>query len=643
MMKEMKLPALHRLAELSVRAAGDPGEEDVVELTFSSEDPYERWFGYEILGHKKNEVDLGWMASGRAPLLVDHDTSVDSQIGTLVKVWLEGGRGKAVARFGKNARSQEIKERVMAGELVNVSVGYRIDEMQLVEESKDGPSTYRVTRWRPLEASIVTIPADPTVGVGRSDADEKPVRILTTEPEPEKRKTLMEPTIETAVKAVEPTVSPDQILADERKRWKEIEALGARFNRSDLAREHIAKGTGVDQFRGLLIDVLGMETVSEKNMNANAIGLSKKEAQSFSFTRLIAAAMNPVANPALREAAKFELEVCQAEQQRSGKSRGQMRGSSFSIPVDVLRAPIAAPMQRDLVTSTPTAGGNLVSTDLMSQDFINLLRNRMMVVQMGARVMSGLEGNVAIPRQTGGATFYWVAENGDLTESQQSVDQVTLTPKTGGAFTDFDRRLMLQSSIDVESFVRNDLINVIALGVDLAALHGTGANNQPTGLAATSGINTVAGGTNGAAPSWANIVQMETEVAVDNADIGTLGYLTNSKVRGKLKTVEKAASTGMFVWSDGANGFGSLNGYTAGVSNQVSSSLTKGTSSGVCSAIFFGNWADLIIGQWSGIDLLVDPYTGSTSGRVRVVGFQDVDIAVRQPNSFCAMLDALTT
>lgn len=641
MKNEMKLPALHRLAELSVRAAGDGGE-DMVELTFSSEDPYERWFGYEILGHKSGEVDLGWMASGRAPLLVDHDTSVDSQIGTLVKVWLDGGRGKAVARFGKNARSQEIKERVMAGELVNVSVGYRIDEMQLVDEKKDGPSTYRVTRWRPLEASIVTIPADPTVGVGRNDADEKPVRIITSEPEPEQRNIRMETTIEPAVKAAEPIVSPDQIIADERKRWKEIEALGARFNRSDLAREHIAKGTGVDQFRGLLIDVLGIETVAERNMTANSLGLSKKEAQDFRFTRLIAAAMNPVANPALMEAARFELEVCQAEQQRSGKSGRQVRGGAFSIPVDILRAPFAAPMQRDMTVGTATAGGNLVSTDLMAQDFISLLRNRMMTVQMGARVMSGLEGQVAIPRQTGGATFYWVAESGNVTESQQTVDQVTLTPKTGGAYTDFSRRLMLQSSIDVESFVRDDLINVIALGVDLAALHGTGANNQPTGLAATSGINSVAGGTNGAAPTWAQIVQMETEVAVDNADIGTLGYLTNAKVRGKLKTTEKASGTGLFVWNDGANGFGNLNGYRAGVSNQVSSSLTKGTSSGVASAIFFGNWADLIIGQWSGIDILVDPYTGGTAGTVRVIGMQDVDVAVRQPNSFCAMLDALT-
>lgn len=643
MKKPDKLPPLWRTADIAVRA-GAEGEEEVFELSFSSEEPYERWFGVEILGHKSDEVDLDWMASGRAPLLVDHSARVDNQVGRIERAWLEGGRGKALVRFGKNQRSQEIRERVKAGDLTSVSVGYRVDEMTLVEERKDGPSTYRVTRWKPMEVSIVSIPADPTVGVGRSDdaAVELPVRIINPNMN---RSSNMDPELEVKKPEVPAAPTPDQILAAERKRVADLEAIGARFNRSDLAREHIGKGTTVDQFRGVLIDVLGAETVAERNMNANTLGLSKKEVQQFRFTRLIAAGMEVRPSPAVLEAAKFELEIVQAEADRGSKSGRKVRGNQFSIPVDILRAPLNAPMQRDLTVGTPTAGGNLVQTDLMSQDFIALLRNRMMVARMGARIMSGLEGNVAIPRQSGGGTFYWVAENSAITESQQTVDQVSLTPKTGGAFTDFSRKLMLQSSIDVEMMVRDDLVSIIALGVDLAALHGTGASNQPTGIAATSGINSIALGTNGLAPTWAHMVDMETQVAVDNADIGNLGYLTNAKVRGKLKTTEKASSTGQFVWGDGpvGDGFGSVNGYRAGVSNQVRSDLTKGTSSGVCSAIFFGNWADLIVGQWSGIDLLVDPYTGGTAGTVRVIGMQDVDIAVRQPVSFAYIADALTT
>jgi HK97 family phage major capsid protein len=214
-----------------------------------------------------------------------------------------------------------------------------------------------------------------------------------------------------------------------------------------------------------------------------------------------------------------------------------------------------------------------------------------------------------------------------------------MSPKTLGAFTDFSRKLTVQSSIDVEAFIRRDLAAVLALEIDRAALHGSGSSNQPTGIAATSGIGSVAGGTNGLAPTWAHIVGLESEVAIDNADIGSLAYVTNAKVRGKLKTTEKASSTAQFVWADGAT---PLNGYNAVVTNQVSSALTKGSSSGVCSAIFYGNWMDLLIGMWGGLDLLVDPYTASTTGTVRVVALQDTDIAVRHPESFAAMLDALT-
>jgi hypothetical protein len=154
------------------------------------------------------------------------------------------------------------------------------------------------------------------------------------------------------------------------------------------------------------------------------------------------------------------------------------------------------------------------------------------------------------------------------------------------------------------------------------------------------GIGSVAGGTNGAVPSFANIVALETEVAQDNADIGTLGYLTNARVRGRLKTVEKASSTAQFLWEAGNT---PLNGYRAEVTNAVPSNLVKGSSGAVCSAIIFGNFADLIIGMWGGLDLMVDPYTGSTAGTVRVVTLQDVDIAVRRAESFSAMVDALTT
>jgi HK97 family phage major capsid protein len=263
---------------------------------------------------------------------------------------------------------------------------------------------------------------------------------------------------------------------------------------------------------------------------------------------------------------------------------------------------------------------------------------------MGAQMLTGLSGNIAIPRQTGGATAYWVAESGAPTESQQAFDQVAMSPKTVGAFTDISRKLLLQSSIDVESFVRSDLATVLALAIDSAAISGTGSSNQPTGILSTSGIGDVAGGTNGLAPTFAHIVELWSDIAAANADFGNTGVLTNSAVIGKLMTTLKTAAVAGYVVEGfpSADGMTSVAGLRGGVSNQVPSNLTKGSSSGVCSAIIAGNWNDLIIGQWGSLDLMVDPYTGSTSGTVRVVALQDVDVAVRHAVSFSAMKDALT-
>jgi HK97 family phage major capsid protein len=267
----------------------------------------------------------------------------------------------------------------------------------------------------------------------------------------------------------------------------------------------------------------------------------------------------------------------------------------------------------------------------------------MMVQQLGAMTLGGLVGDVAIPKQTGGATAYWVAESGAPTESDQTVGQLALAPKTCGAFTDISRKLLKQSSIDIEGFVRLDLSTVLALALDAAAIAGTGADNQPTGILNTTGIGDVAcGDPDGAAPVWADIVGLETEVAVDNADIGALAYLTNAKARGKLKVTEKATNTGQFVWENGTDGFGLLNGYRAAASNQVPSNLTKGAGTAL-SAIIFGNFSDLILALWGTVDILVDPYTGSTTGTVRVVALQDADIGVRHAESFAAAQDAVTT
>lgn len=592
-------------------------EQRTVELAFSSEEPVSRWFGDEILDHSPASVRLTRLRDG-GPILVDHDSR--DHVGIVDSVVIGADRrGRAKVRFGKSARADEIFQDVIDGIRKAVSVGYRIHNMVL-EKSGDTGDVYRATDWEPYEISIVSVPADPTVGVGRSDQD------AGTKPSA--------PFLEIKNMPIENTpAKPDQAMLDaaqreggkaERQRVAGILEIGERHKMTDLARDFINNDKSVAEFTAAVLERMGQP----KPIKAEApdLGMTEKEVRQFSIVRAIHALANPTDRRA-QQAAAFEFEASEAAAKKLNRtSRG------LTIPVDVLK--------RDLTAGTANAGGYTVATDLLAGSFIDMLRNRSVLMNPGmATVLTDLNGNVAIPAQSGGATAYWVAENGAVTESQQTLAQVTLSPKTVGAFTDISRRLLLQSSMDVEAFVRRDLATVLAIELDRAGIHGSGSSNQPTGIVATAGIGSVAGGTNGLAPAWAHIVGLETEVSIDNADVGSLKYLTNAKVRGKLKQTEKASNTAQFIFEQD----GSMNGYDAVITNQVSSTLTKGSSSGVCSAIIFGNFADLLIGMWGGLDINVDTSTGSAAGTVRVVALQDADIAVRHAESFAAMLDALTT
>jgi len=587
------------------RAAIDPNTRSVA-LAFSSENPVERWFGMEILDHSTSSVRLGrLMDSG--PLLMDHDTT--EQVGVVENVEIGADRiGRAVVRFGKGEDAEEIYQDVLDGIRTKVSVGYIVHKMVL--EGKAGEQEiYRAIDWEPLEISIVAVPADPSVGIGRSVGDEFDIQIIRSKSE--KETTIMENVDKAAPAApvIDTRSIQNEVRANEMKRIADLEAVGQTFAKDggvELARKHISEGKQVADLQAAIL-----ERMAKKPAPSADIGLTDKEVKRFSFVR----AMNALANPTDRkaqEAASYEREVSEVAARAAGKS-----AQGIFVPGEVLR--------RDLNVTTATAGGNLVATDLLAGSFIDLLRNKSVAIRAGATSMNGLVGNIAIPKQTGAATSYWVAESGAPTESQQTLGQVTMSPKTVGAYTDFSRRLMLQSSIDVENMVRNDLALVIALAIDKAAFYGTGANNQPTGLKLQSGVNTVDPAA--ATPTFAEVVAMESAIAADNADVGTMAYVVNAAMRGALKSALKFSSAGSdTIWEPG----NTINGYRAEVSNQIADN-----------DLFMGNFADLMIGFWSGLDLMVDPYSNSTSGTVRVVALQDCDIAVRNAVSFCYANTAL--
>jgi HK97 family phage major capsid protein len=677
-------------AELTIREAESGQEEDGLlrlHISASSEEPYLRqsWWDdpwVEVLGHKEGEVDLSRFNGGSGVVLGNHDrwTAVGNTplagIGVIEKAVLKSRRLELDIVISRRESLADLRQDIRDGLVRNVSIGYQIGERTLTKDNGDkAPSEYRVTSWTPFEVSLVDIPADATVGLGRSlDGSESAktnYRVFDISPVAGTTQGVrkMDPVVEApANPAPAPQVRSvtvqDDPVAGERARMKDIRALGRQFGQQELAEKAIDDGMSVDAFNRSLLDVLkpaGKVRAAEDP----SIGMSEKDLKQFSFARAMLYAMEPN-NDGFRKAAAFEIECSEAARSKMMEQKKEREGG-LTLPYDILRAPISnefaaaeraarmlidtaqrsSQFTRDLVVGTATAGGHLVATELLASSFIDLLRNKTMVIQMGATVLGGLSGNIAIPRLTGGASTYWVAESGAPTESTPSFDQLTMTPKTIGAYIDFSRRLLLQSSLDVEAFVRAQLAIYIALGLDLASLYGSGSSNQPTGVFNTVGIGAVVGGTNGAAPTWDHIVQLEEAVAVANADLGSLAYISNAKVRSKLKRTQKFSGTdGKEIWQPGRlprQGIGELNGYDAFCTNQIPSNLTKGSASGVCSAIGFGNWADLVIGMWGGLDMMLDPYTAATSGGKRVVALQDCDIGVKHVGSFAAMVDALTT
>lgn len=423
-----------------------------------------------------------------------------------------------------------------------------------------------------------------------------------------------------------------RILGDERARVAEITALCEEHGFNQKRSEWITSGASIADVRKEVLtgvrERMGKPTQSGKPI----VDMSEKEARRYSFARAIFAHIPELAGTV---DAGFEREVEQ-EIEKKLPSEYKRRGGVL-IPTMLSRA--------GLDSATSTKGTELKFTQ--PGDFIDLLRARMVLRQIGARVLAGLTGPVSFPRQTAAASGSWVGENpgSDVADSNLLLDLVTLAIKTYQASTSFSRQLLvsaISSSVDAEQMVREDLAKVHALAMDKAGIDGLGSSNQPRGILNVTGIGSVAGGTNGLAPAYAHMVDLETEVAIDNADIGSLAYLTNAKVRGKLRKTEQFATTnGQPVWTGGIEG--EVNGYRAFASTQVPSDLDKGTSTGVCSAIIFGNFEDLIFGEWGALELVVDPYRLKKQGMIEVTSFQMADVVVRHPESFAAMKDALTT
>jgi HK97 family phage major capsid protein len=397
-------------------------------------------------------------------------------------------------------------------------------------------------------------------------------------------------------------VDERQVRSAETKRAKEIAELGKQYDCMDDAVNAIQEGRSAGEFSRFILDSKMNEKPLEVPTDTGEIGLSERELKSYSITRAVDIFCN-----------KGRFEGLEAEASEAAKQRYGRNSDGLCVPTDVL--------QRDLNIGTAVDGGNTKATDLLSGSFIDLLRNASVIAQTGATYLNGLSGDVAIPRQSATATASWMAEVGAVSETSAQVDQVTLSPKGLSAMTTYSKQLLAQSSIDIEQFVRNDLASILAVAQDLAAVDGLGSSNQPLGIMGTSGVGTITVNAN----NYINAVNLESEIAVDNALTGSLAYVTNGKFIGKLKQSEIAANSARFVYENGK-----VNGYPCFMSNQMPATYATNTKS----AIIFGNFSDLLVGNWNGLDIVVDPYTSAANRQVRLVTSLWTDIAVRHAESF---------
>ncbi len=638
---ELTADQLRGQVRSAVFERSDDQDSSVIRFPVASDTPIQRWYGQEILSHKPGAMVMGERQK-TLPLLFNHNR--DKLLGVVEKLDQDEHRTYATVRFSSSEEGQKAKAMVDERVLVNCSFQYEILDYDMVRGEDPDDDQLIATSWEIYEVSLVTIPADSNVGVYRdfeTNLKDNKMAIRGQEKsenkvndsEQQERENVREAAIAEA-RRVE--VEREKVRQDERQRIENIYSLCRQFNIEDSERENMIRSNEtIENIRSHVLDLLGKRSVSPVGVASRGIsediGLTAAERSNFNLVRALNAALTGDWSKA-----GFEREVSQTLAKRSGRET-----TGFFMPSDVT-------MQRDTTpgyfVGQPTQGGNLVATDLRSGSFIDLLRAKAMVTRMGATVISGLVGNVEIPRQTGASTTYWLAEKGDPTESNATFDKVSLKPKTIGALSSVSRNLLLQSSMNVEAFVRNELAVSLALGIDLAALCGTGTNNQPTGIANVSGICTVEGGTNGGSLTFDKLIDMETQVATANADVTNMYYLCNAATIGFLKKIKN--TTGDYIWKPITeavrNGFpGEVNGYAVGRSNQVRSGLEKGTSKN-CHEIYFGNWADLLIGEWGFLEIDVNRYGNAwKSGGVEIRALQTIDIAVRHPKSFCLFSDAL--
>lgn len=586
----MRDPQFRRLDIELERARGNG---NTFPASVSSETPYERTFGWEILDHSPDAVDLSRARDG-LPFLLYHDA--EQPAGMVENLRTDGTALRGDIRFFSTQRGQEAKRMVQEG-LRNLSVGYFIQDMAQ-EGSRGDVAVFRVTRWTPFEVSLAPVPADPTIGIGRSLNFRKGARIM-----------------------------EQNTQRGDDARARQIIELGegyARYLRPSDAADAVRNGTTVDQFRELVMD-----RMQSSHTQASHRVLEPSEVNRYSLGRALLAQIT----------GDWSAAGLERDASRNLARMYGMNPEGFFVPHEVWK--------RDFNVGTSSEAGNLVATIMRGDLFTDALRNELVLGRLGARILPGLSGNIDIPRKSVKSTLGMLTEIGSASETNPNTQKVSLTPKRIGAYIEVSKQALIQSALALESMLRDDLLMGAAELIEDQALNGVGTGANMRGVRNTTGIGTSTAGANGATVAWSHIVDLETQCANSNASPNALaGYILNTKTRAKCKQVARGTNLPEILPPDayvGADGMVRLNGYRAAFSNTLPSNLTKGTSTTVCSAALYGSdWSMAVLALFGAPDIVVDPYTLAATGQVRVTLNQYADFGVRQPAAFSKIEDLLT-
>jgi HK97 family phage major capsid protein len=583
---------------LTLERAESDAEALTIPVSFASDnlvaDPY---LGPVELSMDPSAVDLTLAADRGIPVHEMHRRAVP--IGRVTDIQLDGNRLRGVMRFSANPRGRELYRDAQDGILTDTSVGASI---YAIREEAD---RIVAINWRPREVSLVDEGADQSVGINRAKAQTPSSARETQNEENSMTAEHQQESVDTQRSAAKPntpavetaSVSRDEINIRELGDYahKRAPELGIDRMRDDF----IAFGKPYEEFRGEVWRMLRERQDAQPGVSSpSELGLVRAEVQEFSIVRAAHAFLTNN-----WKKAGFELECSRAVAERLGRD-----AKGFYVPLEV---------QRDLAAGTPAAGGTLVGTDHRGDLFIDALRARSVAMAAGVQMLPGLVGNVSIPKLTGSATFYWLNEDEDVTDSDPSTGAVTLTPHTVAGAVPMTRKLLMQSSPSVEQMVRNDLISGIALAIDLAVFDGDNVK-EPMGILNAAGVGTVTITAPGV-PDWLEVLQYEAALETANALDGALSWVTTPGVRAQMKGTPKDSGSGIFICSEG----NVVNGYSARTSTQLPANT-----------LLFGDFSQVIVGQWGVLDVKPDEAAKAASGGLVLRVFQDCDVAIRHAESF---------